>query len=384
VTDGPRPGEQQPSSLLDDFTPVGLRDVEAELSRLMKAAQAPSDAPVIQARLSNLVVFCDDRARARGIAGELPSILAAHPARVLLLLVEPGTEPGDVSAAVRVQGHRLGSQQVCSEQILLTAREGASDRLPFAVRSLLIGDLPTNLWWASLAPPALVGPLLFELGEYAQQLIYDSVGWLDPIRGVAATSSWLSQFERTAGQGRWRVASDLNWRRLKSWRRMLGQALDPASAPGASSSVSELLVEHGPHAVVQAWELVGWLSSRLGWHVQAGRVDPNVELSWQVRTAGAPFALRIRRLAEGPPEVRRVRLACELGGGPGALDVTIDEEWRLAVAVEGVGGGAPRTMSVQRPSLASLVSRQLSDRAPDPVFLESMAVAQVFAQGLLA
>src|SRR5207253_9666149 len=106
-------------------------------------------------------------------------------------------------------------------------------------------------------------------------------GWAEPARGVAGTATWLARFEHAAGEGVWSVASDLNWRRLKYWRRLLGQALDPAAAPGALDSISEVLVEHGPHAVVQAWELVSWLAARLGWQVEAGAMQPGVEIDWQ-------------------------------------------------------------------------------------------------------
>jgi hypothetical protein len=43
-----------------------------------------------------------------------------------------------------------------------------------------------------------------------------------------------------------------------------------------------------------------------------------------------------------------------------------------------------RTITVPEQSLGELVARQLSDRDHDPVFLESMAVAQVFAQTILS
>src|SRR5439155_14603134 len=134
------------------------------------------------------------------------------------------------------------------------------------------------------------------------------------------------------------VASDLNWRRLKYWRRLLSQALDPVSAPGALDSITEVLVEHGPHAVIQAWELVSWMASRLKWKVQGARVQPNVEISWQVKAPHGGLKIRIRRLPEGPSEVRRVRIACSLDGQPGALNFVVESERRLAVAPEGVPG----------------------------------------------
>ena len=121
---------------------------------------------------------------------------------------------------------------VCSEQVTLRAAAPSVCRLPSAVRALLIGDLPTNLWWATPQPPPLAGAMLHELSERAQQIIYDSIGWLEPARGVAATGAWLRRMEQ--GHGPWRVVSDLNWRRLKYWRRLLAQAFDGDAAAGPS------------------------------------------------------------------------------------------------------------------------------------------------------
>src|SRR5262249_40152215 len=162
-----------------------------------------------------------------------------------------------------------------------------------------------------------------------------SNGWPQPARGVAATAAWLDKFERGTGHG-WRVVSDLNWRRLKYWRRVLGQALDPNTAPGALTSISEVLVEHGPHAVVQAWELMSWLASRLHWQVQRGHTQPNVEFFWQVTAPHGPLRVRIHRLPEGPSEVRRVRVACTLEGKPAAVNVVVEDEKRLSAHLEGV------------------------------------------------
>ncbi len=361
---------------------VPLDKVDRELSRQLKAAQGTGQAPVVQARMSNLVVFCNQAELAARVAAEIPAIAAVHPARVFILAADAPADAPDVSASLRVQCHRVGTTQVCCEQILLHARDRSLDCLPSAVRSLSIGDLPTNLWWATPLPPPLAGPLLYDLAEYAQQLIYDSQGWLEPHRGMAAMAAWLAHFERMPGQGRWRVASDLNWRRLKFWRRLLAQSLDPNSAPGALESITDVVVEHGPHAVTQAWELVGWLASRLGWRVQATRVQSGVEICWQVESPYSRLRLRIRRLPEGPSEVRRVRIACVLEGKPVTLNCVVEDERRLSALPEGVSA-APRTVTLQRQSVAELISRQLSDREPDPVFRESMEVARMFAQSVL-
>jgi glucose-6-phosphate dehydrogenase assembly protein OpcA len=362
--------------------PVSLAEVEHELARQMRVHQGEGEWPVHRARMSNLVIFCNSARQAAEVDAQVPDVVAVHPARVLLLVGEPGPD-SEVTAAVVVRAQRFGTLQQCgSEQVNLYAKGGAIDRLPAVVRSLLIGDLPTNLWWAANVPPPLAGPLLNDLGWHAQQIIYDSQGWPDPTRGVAATGAWLEQVETGWGGVGWRVASDLSWRRLKYWRRLLSQALNPGSAPGARESINEVLVEHGPHAVVQAWELASWLAQTLGWQVLTGRVEPGVEITWRFQSGGADLRVRIRRLEQGPPEIRRVRLACELNGTPAVLNLHVESPQRLAITVEGADV-APRTVTVPPASPAEIVGRQLSDRAPDRVFRESMAVAEALARSLL-
>jgi glucose-6-phosphate dehydrogenase assembly protein OpcA len=363
---------------------VALKDVERELNRRMRIVQGPGESPILRACMSNLVIYCDRQELADQVGLEIPDIVATHPARVLLLIAEPSAEAGDMSATVAVRGRVVDpGRWVCSEFVTLHATGRASERLPYAVRGLLIGDLPTNLWWAAPQPPSMAGPLLYDLAEHAQQIIYDSVGWVEPPKVMAATASWLGQFEARPGRIRWRVASDLNWRRLKYWRRILAQALDPASAPGAMESLSEILMEHGPHAVIQAWGLAGWLVSRLGWRVQGGHFQEGEEISWQFRSPRGLARLRIRRLPEGTPEIHRIRLACELEGKPGALKLELHPDRRLSVMPEGVITAEPRTLTAPVQTRSELISRQLSDRERDSVFHESMAVALLLAQRLL-
>jgi glucose-6-phosphate dehydrogenase assembly protein OpcA len=368
------------AAVVDDGT-IPLDAIEKELSRQLGEGNADAQTPLLRARLSNLVIYCNRSEQAETVIRAVPEIVAVHPARVLLVVGEPGAE-APLKASLNVWCQLGSKQRICSEQVTLRAGGRFVDQLPFAVRGLLIGDLPTNLWWAAGTPPPLAGHLLYDLAEHAQQIIYDSIGWTEPARGVAATCAWLTKFERGPRQGPWRVASDLNWRRLKFWRRVLAQALDPNTAPKALDTVSEVLVEHGPHAVIQAWELVSWLASRLGWKVQLGKVEPGVEIAWQVVAPHGNLRVRIRRLADGPSEVRRVRIICSLGETKQTFNIAVQKDMRLAVVLEGLEA-APRTVAVQPATLPELVAQQLSNRERDPVFRQSMAVAEVFARTVL-
>ncbi len=362
--------------------PIALGKIEQELTRQLNAGQASGGAPMRRARMSNLVIFCNSEEQAKSISEAVPHIVEHHPARVILLIGDATKrEPADVEGKVNVW-LCPGVDRVCSEQVTLRAVGAAVDNLPYAVRGLLIGDLPTNLWWAVPIPPPLAGPLLFDLAEHSQQVIYDSIGWTDPARGVVATATWLNQFQTAPEHGLWRVASDLNWRRLKYWRRLLAQSLDPVVAPDALTSMTEVLVEHGPHAVVQAWELVSWLAARLHWHVDGGKIVPGVEIDWQVSAPHGHLTIRLRRLADGPSVVRKVRIACKLDGKMDALNFTVEDDRRLAAKPE-ASPGAARTVTIQRQSLPELIARQLSDRERSPVFRDSMMVAQILAKSVL-
>jgi glucose-6-phosphate dehydrogenase assembly protein OpcA len=367
-----------------ESTTVPLRQAERELNRQLKRMQdGKGEAPAIRAGLSNLVIYCNSKPLAEQVEAEVPAIVAIHPARVILLVHEPDGDDATVTATVHTRLHKLGKgHRAFSEQITLHASGRAADHLPYAVRTLVIGDLPTNLWWAAPQPPAMAGALLYDLSEHADQVLYDSYGWPEPARGMMTTASWLEKFERGPGQG-YRVASDLTWRRSKTWRRVIGQALDPSVAPGALESVQELEVEHGPHSVMSAWGLVSWMALCLGWTVTGARVQPGVELDWRFDSPAGVRHVRVRRLADAPRGVRSLRICCHLAGYPGAILVRPEAgDRRLAVVIEGADA-APRTISVNDPPLAELVARQLSDRERDPIFRKSMAVAQVLAQKVL-
>jgi glucose-6-phosphate dehydrogenase assembly protein OpcA len=369
-------------------TQVPLGRIEKEISQQLRAAQGDKDdIPVQRVRMSNLVIYCDSAEAGSRLSAAVSDVVSSHPARVLLLVGEAAQPATDITASVLVQCRALGKrQQACTEQVILHASGPAVQRLPFAVRSLLIGDLPTNLWWATTTPPPLAGELLFDLSECVQQIIYDSIGWPNPSLGVAATASWLESVEVCVA-GRWRVASDLNWRRLKYWRRLLSEALREESAPGAAASITRLLVEHGPHAVVQGYEVVSWLSQRLGWTLRAdrgaGKTSGGTETTWRFNAPKGEVIVTLKRLPEGEAQLRRILISCTLSGKSVTMNLQPEDGNRLSITLEGMES-APRTVTTPPQTLADLIGRQLSDRERDSVFRESMSIAQQLAKSVLA
>ena len=148
-------------------------------------------------------------------------------------------------------------------------------------------------------------------------------------------------------------------------------------------AISEVLIEHGPHAVTQAWQAAGWLASRLGWTYQASKIQPQrrdrLPVPGPARPGPAPDRPAARRPARDPPGPGHRRP----GGKLGVLDFASEGDGRLSVAPEGVEVAA-RTVTVQPQRIAELIGRQLSDREPDPVFRESMKVAQQLARHVVS
>ena len=100
--------------------------------------------------MANLVIFCRNPDEERELLQEIPSIVASHPSRVLLLVADVH-HPSEGLEAFVCAHRRLTEegQQIYSEHVTVRAGSASIRRLPSTVRSLLLGDLATTLWWAT-------------------------------------------------------------------------------------------------------------------------------------------------------------------------------------------------------------------------------------------
>ena len=74
------------------------------------------------------------------------------------------------------------------------------------------------------------------------------------------------------------------------------------------------------------------------WRSPAARHRRPTDLIDRAPQAQAPHGqlrIRIRRLAEGASEVKRLRLVCSPGGKPTTYDITVEEGRRMTVVLEG-------------------------------------------------
>jgi len=355
--------------------PIGVHAVEQELAALWRAAgdgvdpsrwSTPGAAPapaMVRACMSNLLVLCRSEAEATLAMVDLPEVLAIHPARALVLVARPGAGPAGLEAHVAVHCHVRDGSQVCGESVTITANGPAADRLPAAARALLVGDLPSTLWWASGTGPAPEDALFAELREMVSLVVVDSRDWRDVPRGLAALAEVNAPPHGPA-------LAELGWHRLRAWRQLLAQGLDPGAAPGGLAELAEVSVSHGPDAAGEARLLLGWLAGRLGWRLAGAAPAPAGTVGWQF-IAGDRTIVAVTRL-EGASGLRRVAIAA--GAGPSRTRVTLEAPGERRLALTGPGG--TRLVTLPAESRAPLVARLLSERAPDPLFHEALVVAR--------
>jgi glucose-6-phosphate dehydrogenase assembly protein OpcA len=357
--------------------PVNVAAIERELAQLWQEPHADAEASqptVSRAVMSNLMVFCATREEAAALPGELAEIVHQHPARVLLLVGDPTQPKDELDAFVSAHCHFSGGgRQVASEQVTLSAMGRATRRLPSAVRSLLLGDLPTAIWWAAHSAPPLGGELFQELSVMVDQVIYESVSWPDPVRGMVATAQW-------AGERKDKQVADLQWRRLKRWRRIISQALAPEVVPDALTTITEVYVAHGPHSLPQAWMLVGWLAARLGWQPASGRVKSGAEISWGFQSDHGPVKITIHRLSEGETRVQSVAITWKSANRPRTATFSALNNDRVQAQLP---EREPRVLLLPSKSRASIVARQLPDMERDPIFAETLQHSGRMASALL-
>ncbi len=345
---------------------VDVNAIERELAQLWSDPQLGDDSDAVtRACMSNLLVYCDCDDTAGKVSGGLAEIAERHPARVLLLVGGATGLSQPIEAYVSALCHRVsGGRQVCSEHVSIRSEGDGRRRLASVARSLIVGDLPTALWWAAgVAPPTLGDPFP-ELMTLARHLIYDSTAWPAQFEGLVAMARWFGQHKNTF------LVADLSWRRLRAWRRALGETIDPAVAPGVLRGLREMTITFGNGGVPLAWLLAGWVSRSLDWRVENAQSLPDGRFQWSGPGPQGPVRWVLVPDAQHEGLVS-ARFRWQTAAGQGELELRASAPRTIEVTYD--GDNAPRGVHSWAPlSTAELVALELPELGPDPTFTTAM------------
>jgi glucose-6-phosphate dehydrogenase assembly protein OpcA len=174
-----------------------------------------------------------------------------HPSRAIVL--RPSSKDGELEARVFAQcwmpfGKR---QQICCEQIEITASMDWVSEVQGTVLGIMVPDLPMVLWvrgahWLKSAGFAKLFPL-------AHKVVIDST--------KCSPATLQDHFETIrALEPQVKLLGDLAWTRLTSFREVIAHTLEDHGLIGRLRDVESIEIEYTSHPVSAAY-LAGWLKS---------------------------------------------------------------------------------------------------------------------------
>jgi glucose-6-phosphate dehydrogenase assembly protein OpcA len=344
----------------DGARPFDATALEGDLRNMWKDAGGGSSmktGSVYRAALANLVVPLE-AALAHKLTPVLVDTTRRHPARLFSIEAESPRGTG-LRARVGALCHLRegGGGLVCSEQVVVDSDADSTPLLPSAIRSLLIGDLPTVLLDFH---PGLDTPWVSELMDMADLVVVDSC-IKEPGKEPAV---W--DFLRREGS---RKVHDLAWARLLPWREILAEIFDRT----AWRSIRRLEIEHSGEGFPPppVWLLAGWLASRLGWTPEGGNRDG-------ITLASEAGAVTVVLRGTGKGEGRVLERVGIRADAPHLLDLEIVHHGRETTAR--VTTRKPTASTSEVPfgyrELAACIVNEMHRHAPNPHLEDATRAAE--------
>jgi len=245
---------------------VSLSEIESELGQIWLGVDGDGDAGprAVRAATFTLVVY-ESADLAAQIAPSVEGLAVQNPCRVIHL--RPREDAADAPLEARVAAYcpmqkRGQSNLICCEYITLTGSRPALERSLGLINALLIGDLPTYLWWQAHPDPedVLLQGLIHLRERGGMRVLVDSATFTQPERGLLDLWQLLNLNVPLA---------DLNWSRLSTWQELTAAAFDPPDRRVDLPKIDQVVIDYEKGNPTQALLFFGWLASRLGWVPQS-------------------------------------------------------------------------------------------------------------------
>ena len=205
---------------------------------------------VLRACAMTLVVAADESEEAASIGQVIADVMREHPNRAIVVRVRASSDPLLEYCVTAQCWMPVGTrQQVCCEQIEITASDASLPGLMPVLLAVIAPDLPLVVWCRNerLAKSFGMGPLF----ERADKLLIDSAGCPD---ARAALGHFASEGERG------RRISDLAWTRVTRWRELVAQVFEDPARRDLVSRIRQVSVLYaGDAPPVTAYYLAGWV-----------------------------------------------------------------------------------------------------------------------------
>ncbi len=308
-----------------------LKELNQLWASLGKAGESEAQS-VVRACTLTLVVFTEETGDAVEMGETLARVMREHPNRAIVVRARAGAAP--------LLEHRVLSQcwmpfgrreQICCEQIEITASDASLVDLAPVLLALRAPDLPLVLWYRSAR--LFEASALEPSGFRPEKIIVDSEAY-----GSSQTLGRLA-----AGKT---PSADLAWTRLTRWRAILAQVFEsPRSRELLPEMEGVRVLYSGSRVPEGAFYLAGWVLEALG---------REIEVSFDA-AQGAPGGLNGIVLSAG----ERGRVSVRRSGDAALIEA----------------GGARSCTGLPRLSESELLAEELAITGRDAVFERSLARA---------
>jgi glucose-6-phosphate dehydrogenase assembly protein OpcA len=258
---GPRTEAAIRAAQLAYDLPVDGKASEALLAKLRHELEVCSGDGMVAGDACRMPTYTMD-AEGAGIAD---AIASQNPCRIIALLPVAGDDAGvtaQVSAYCPIQ-KQSHSAMVCCEYITLKGTEAALERVTGLLTGLLIGGLPSFLWWKGEL--SVDQELFKQLGKACTAVVIDSSQFMTE---PEADLQQLSALNRSGA-----AVCDLNWRRLAPWQELTAAVFDPPERWSGLMAADRVTIDYERGNPSQALLFLGWLASRLGWEPVSRRAE---------------------------------------------------------------------------------------------------------------
>jgi glucose-6-phosphate dehydrogenase assembly protein OpcA len=254
------------------------------------------------------------------------AIAANHPSLAIVVREEPNVRSGRIDASITTHTIAPSSADHAQcELITLHVQGAAGEHLAALLDPLLLGGVPTNLWW--LDTPPFGTKELTEALRIGDALVVDSARFDRPYH------SFLGLAELGLSSDRRPVVADFQWARLGPWREIIAQFFEPKERRGFMAGIAELGIDYvgdGRGNRIAAALLIGWFASALGWTVErAVGGSGGIVVAHFAERGGRALEVAFRsvpraHLASG--EISAVRIGGASGGSTFRLTVQRDPQ----------------------------------------------------------
>ena len=257
-----------------------------ELAALWTQQGQQGDAGVLRACTMTLLVIAEAADDAAALGETVAALMPEHPARAILIRLR-GEGERALSQRVYQQcwkpfGQR---QQICCEQIEITASDAALADLPSVILPLAVPDLPVILWCRSAR--LVRRPEFGEIAGMATKVVIDSAAAGDSTDAIVCMADGV----RSGG-----ILADLAWTRLTRWRETLARVFENRDTLARLSEVDRVQVRFGPGYETAAWYLAAWAANALA---SVGQVVTPVisrqDESLRLELSGGTFRVELSR-----------------------------------------------------------------------------------------